>query len=271
MKDNRYLIYCVEDEESILDLVIYALRSSGFDAAGFHDSEALYKAVINNKPDLILLDIMLPGEDGITVLKYLKKLKLTSDTPVIMLTAKSAEYDKISGLDSGADDYVTKPFGVMELISRIRAILRRAGSRVSGSSGSAGDDYNIGSNHKFYNEDSGGRIGNVQDVMISNINIKKEIVSAGDISINNAKHEVTASGISINLTLKEYELLKHLIENAGVVVSRANLLNDVWGYDFEGESRTVDVHIRTLRRKLGQSGNIIETVRGVGYRIGQMR
>ncbi len=264
MKENRYLIYCVEDEESILDLVIYALHSSGFDAEGFHDSEALYKAVIIKKPDLILLDIMLPGDDGITALKYLKKLKLTCDTPVIMLTAKSAEYDKISGLDSGADDYITKPFGVMELISRIRAVLRRAGA---GDGGSISSD----NNGKSSNKDSSDRIGNIRDTTKSNIYDKREIVSAGDISIDNAKHEVTASGVFVKLTLKEYELLKYLIENAGIVFSRVKLLDEVWGYDFEGESRTVDVHIRTLRKKLGQSSDIIETIRGVGYRIGKAR
>ena len=186
------------------------------------------EALALETPELVLMDIMLPGEDGIELLKRLKASPKTRDIPVIMVTAKGAEYDKVKGLDLGADDYVTKPFGMMELISRIKAVLRRS--------------------QKSSNE--------LQD-----------IIKVGDIEIDTKKHEVTASGEIVNLTLKEYELLKRLMKNSNIVMTRDLLLEEIWGYDFDGETRTVDVHVRTLRQKLGKSGERIETVRGVGYRM----
>ncbi len=179
-------------------------------------------------PELILLDIMLPGEDGMTILRRLKESDRTKDIPVIMLTAKGAEYDKVKGLDAGADDYVTKPFGMMELVSRIKAVLRRAGK---------------------------------------NRNSDPDVIQIRDLEINLKKHEVKAAGQVAALTLKEYELLKRLMQNPNIVLTRDQLLEDIWGYDFDGETRTVDVHVRTLRQKLGECGDYIETVRGVGYRI----
>ena len=218
------IIYCIEDDESIRDLIIYALKKNGYEAKGFESGEVLYD---NIEPDLILLDIMLPGDDGYTILKKLRENSKTSSIPVIMLTSKTSEYDKVKGLDSGADDYVEKPFGVMELISRIKAVLRRS-TKVEKS--------------------------------IDNICI-------GNLCIDNKKHLITVENEEINLTYKEYELLYFLMKNKGLVVSREKLINEVWGYDFEGESRTVDVHIRTLRLKLGEAGKLIQTIRSVGYKI----
>ena len=188
----------------------------------------LWETLALETPRLVLLDIMLPGEDGIEILKKLKSSSRTREIPVIMVTAKGAEYDKVKGLDLGADDYVTKPFGMMELVSRVKAVLRR--------SEKAARD-------------------------------QKNILASGDIEIDTQKHEVTAAGEVVNLTLKEYELLKRLMENQNVVMTRDRLLEDIWGYDFDGETRTVDVHVRTLRQKLGSCGDKIETVRGVGYRM----
>lgn len=222
------MIYCVEDDGNIRELVVYTLQSTGFEACGLADGAALRKALAETLPELILLDIMLPGEDGMTLLKKLKSDRRTKDIPVIMVTAKGAEYDKVIGLDMGADDYVTKPFGMMELISRIKAVLRRV-DRQSGA---------------------------LEDQMIR-----------GDIRMDGKKHEVTAQGRTVHLTLKEYEVLKRLMENPNIVLTRDRLLEEVWGYDFDGETRTVDVHIRTLRQKLGAAGEKIETVRGVGYRM----
>lgn len=179
-------------------------------------------------PELILLDIMLPGEDGISILKRLRKNPETANIPIIMLTAKNSEYDKVIGLDSGADDYVTKPFGIMELISRIKAVLRRSGNAPADAS---------------------------------------EVYKAGDVVLDTKKHTVTSGGRDISLTCKEFELLRLLMKNKGSVITRDVLLERVWGYDFDGETRTIDVHIRTLRQKLGESGDIIKTVRGVGYKI----
>lgn len=221
------MIYCVEDDTSIRELIIYALKSGGFDALGFGESDTFYKALDNLLPELILLDIMLPGEDGMKILKHLKASVKTRKIPVIMLTAKSSEYDKVLGLDSGADDYITKPFGVMELLSRVKAVLRRSGL-------SAGPAQ----------------------------------LSAGKILMDVERHTVLAYGQEVVLTYKEFELLKYMLENIGIVLSRDKLLQEVWGYDYEGETRTVDVHIRTLRQKLEDAGAVIETVRGVGYRIG---
>ena len=222
------MIYCVEDERNIRELVIYTLESTGFKACGFPDGKKFFQALNNDKiPELILLDIMLPGEDGIEILRKLKSSTKTKDIPVIMVTAKGAEYDKVIGLDGGADDYITKPFGMMEFISRVKAVLRRSNP----------------------------------------VKIKNEF-RIKDLVVNVDKHLVMFKEEEVILTLKEFEILKLLIENKGIVLSRDRLLEMIWGYDFNGETRTVDVHIRTLRQKLGDDGNLIETIRGVGYRIG---
>lgn len=222
------MIYCVEDDSNIRELVVYTLRTTGFEALGLEDGEELKKALEKQLPELILLDIMLPGEDGTVLLQTLKADRETKDIPVIMVTAKGAEYDKVIGLDMGADDYVSKPFGMMELISRIKAVLRRV---------------------ERQRQDSGNQI------------------VRGQIRMDVKKHKVTANGQEVQLTLKEYEVLKRLMQNPGIVLTRDQLLEEIWGYDFDGETRTVDVHIRTLRQKLGEAGETIETVRGVGYRI----
>jgi len=221
------MIYCVEDDGSIRELIIYALQTNGYEARGFSESRSFFAALDNSLPSLVLLDIMLPGEDGIAILKRLKASAKTRDIPVIMLTAKSAEYDKVIGLDSGADDYITKPFGIMEFLSRVRAVLRRAGPPAGSSE-----------------------------------------LSAGRLAMDVERHTVLAGGQEVTLTYKEFALLQYLLENKGIVLTRDKLLQEVWGYDYEGETRTVDVHIRTLRQKLGVAGSVIETVRGVGYRIG---
>ena len=221
------MIYCLEDERNIRELIVYTLESSGFHAAGFSNSTDFFAAVANEKPELILLDIMLPKESGLTVLQKLKDSMVTKDIPVIMVTAKGSEFDKVTGLNMGADDYIAKPFGMMEFIARVRAVLRRGGIKENG-----------------------------------NVLEYKSLV------IHPEKHEVLADGTAVTLTLKEFELLKYLIENRDIVVTRNQILGHVWGYDFDGETRTVDVHIRTLRQKLGECGRYIETVRGVGYRIG---
>lgn len=223
------MVYCVEDDKNIRDLVVYTLNSTGLEAEGFQDARSFKDALLNKLPDLILLDVMLPGEDGIQILKELRNGEVTKDIPVIMVTAKNAEFDKVQALDLGADDYVTKPFGIMELVSRIRAVLRRTKAK--------------------------------------NQQTQEEILTIGSIRLDTARHEVSVNGKLIQLTLKEYELLRKMMENEGVVLTRDQLLVDIWGYDFDGETRTVDVHIRTLRSKLGTAGNMIETVRGVGYRI----
>lgn len=221
------MIFCVEDEANIRDLVVYTLETTGMEARGFEDGPAFFKALAENLPELVLLDIMLPGEDGMSILKKLKAAPETRHIPVIMLTAKGAEYDKVLGLDSGADDYVTKPFGMMELVSRIKAVLRRSGVKTE----------------------------------------EAEEFVVGQIRLNKKKHEVYAAGVDVTLTLKEFELLRMLMENRNIVLTRDRLLEEIWGYEFGGETRTVDVHVRTLRQKLGEEGERIETVRGVGYRI----
>ncbi len=221
------MIYCVEDDDNIRELVIYTLETTGLKARGFADGSAFMEALAFDTPELILLDIMLPGDDGLELLKKLKSSPKTKSIPVIMVTAKGSEYDKVVGLDSGADDYVTKPFGMMELVSRIKAVLRRTGK--------------------------------VEDRM--------DMETAG-VHVDVKKHEVTVDGKPISLTLKEFELLEKLMRNQGIVLTRDQLLTEIWGYDFDGETRTVDVHIRTLRQKLGEKGEIIQTVRGVGYRVG---
>ena len=221
------MIYCVEDDDNIRELVIYTLETTGLKARGFAEGSAFMEALAFDTPELILLDIMLPGEDGLELLKKLKSSPKTKGIPVIMVTAKGTEYDKVIGLDSGADDYVTKPFGMMELVSRIRAVLRRSG-----------------------------KVEDRIDMELSGVRM--------DIK----KHEVTVDGKQAALTRKEFELLEKLMRNQGIVLTRDQLLTEIWGYDFDGETRTVDVHIRTLRQKLGAKGEIIQTVRGVGYRVG---
>lgn len=223
------MIYCVEDDGNIRELVVYTLNTTGMEARGFEDGKSFMKALAFETPELILLDIMLPGEDGLSLLKKLKNSAKTKEIPVIMVTAKGAEYDKVVGLDGGADDYVTKPFGMMELVSRIKAVLRRT---------------------------------------------KKEKeegqYSVGSLSMDLKKHVVFVDGKQVTLTLKEFELLGLLVQNQNIVLTRDRLLEEVWGYDFDGETRTVDVHVRTLRQKLGSAGDMIQTVRGVGYRLGEI-
>lgn len=221
------MIYCVEDDSNIRELVVYTLESTGMKACGFEDGRAFMEALAFETPELVLLDIMLPGEDGIEILKKLRKSAKTKDIPVIMVTAKGSEYDKVIGLDTGADDYITKPFGMMELVSRIKAVLRRTMREK---------------------EDTKYQIGNLL--------------------IDVEKHKVKVDGKTVALTLKEFELLEKLMKNMSIVLTRDRLLEEIWGYDFTGETRTVDVHVRTLRQKLGIAGELIETVRGVGYRIG---
>lgn len=220
------MIYCVEDDRNIRELVVYTLESTGFQAAGFSNGAGFFAALKKNRPSLILLDIMLPEEDGIEILRKLKAKEETREIPVIMVTAKGAEYDKVLGLDSGADDYITKPFGMMEFVSRVKAVLRRTEKKTES------------------NE-----------------------LREGVLTLQIDKHLVLVNGKEIIITLKEFELLKKLMQNKGIVMTRNRLLEDIWGYDFDGETRTVDVHIRTLRQKLGSCGDMIETVRGVGYRI----
>ena len=223
------MIYLLEDDESIRELVCYSLTKTGHESLGFSVPSEFYAAVEKNVPDLVLLDVMLPEEDGLSVLSKLRGAPETRDLPVIMLTAKDTEFDKVTALDLGADDYVTKPFGVMELVARVKALLRRAG-RLSSADGST--EY-----------------------------------SAGALKVSLPRHEVTVDGKAVILTYKEFELLVFLLENRGVVLTRDRILRDVWGYEFDGENRTVDVHVRTLRSKLGDCAELIETVRGVGYKI----
>ena len=222
------MIYCVEDDHSIRDLMIYTLTIAGFEAHGFADSEQFWKAMQGpEQPELILLDIMLPGEDGISILRKLRFTSSTAAIPVIMATAKGSEYDRVIGLDLGADDYLCKPFGMMEMVSRIKAVLRR-----------------------------------------TSMNEHRQILSYGAITMDQARHVVMADGREIYLTLKEYDLLKLFLEHIGMVFTRDQLLSSVWNQDYSGETRTVDVHIGTLRTNLGESGEAIHTVRGVGYRLG---
>lgn len=224
------MIYLLEDDRSIRELVLYTLGSVGMEACGFERPSEFWDAFNKELPQLLLLDIMLPEEDGITILKKIRASESTYHIPVILLTAKSAEYDKVIGLDCGADDYVTKPFGMLELISRIKALLRR--SERSQQTSAAG------------------------------------VEELNGLTINRSAHIVLVDGQEIGLTLKEYDLLCLLMSNRGIVHSRDSILRRVWGINYDGENRTVDVHIRTLRAKLGRCGEMIETVRGVGYRIG---
>ena len=221
------MIYCLEDEWNIRELIIYTLQSTGFDAVGFSNGEEFMAAVEREKPELILLDVMLPKENGLSILKRLKADVRTQDIPVIMVSAKGSEFDKVTGLNLGADDYIAKPFGMMEFVARVRAVLRRGGLKE-----------------------------------------KNKACSYRNIVIKTEKHQVLVENQNVDLTLKEYELLKYLVENQGIVLTRNQILEHIWGYDFDGETRTVDVHIRTMRQKLGEYGKYVETVRGVGYRIG---
>ena len=221
------MIFCVEDDAGIRDLMIYTLNASGFRAVGFENAREFYAALADDTPELIMLDIMLPGEDGISILKRLKADARTADIPVIMATAKGNEYDKVIGLDLGADDYLAKPFGMMEMASRVRAVLRRSGRAAE----------------------------------------KQQLIRVGGLEINLGEHIVTADGIRIQLTLKEFELLRTFMTSPGRAFTREQLLTSVWSEDFLGETRTVDVHVGTLRQKLGACGKYIRTVRGVGYKL----
>ena len=225
------MIYLLEDDGNIRNFVLYALNNSGLEAKGFEHPSLFWDALREEMPQLILLDIMLPEEDGMSILKKLRQWEATSKIPVMMLTAKSSEYDKVVGLDSGADDYVTKPFGTLELLSRVKALLRRMGSSARPQT----EEYRV-----------------------------------GDLSVSVTGHTVRISDRDVILTFKEFELLCLLLRNAGAVLTREQILQKIWGYDFDGENRTVDVHIRTLRAKLGPCGKLIETIRGIGYKIGDL-
>lgn len=225
MENAAELVYLVEDDDNIRELVVYTLRSTGFAAEGFARPSKFLAALAGKQPDLLLLDIMLPEEDGLTILGKLRADPVTEALPVILLTAKGSEMDKVRGFEKGADDYIAKPFGMMELVARVRARLR--GKRPE----------------------------------------KTDCYTAGPLSLSPSRVQVTVNGHSVALTKKEFDLLCYLFENRGMVLTRDQLLNRIWGYAFDGESRTVDVHIRTLRRKLGEAGDLIETVRGIGYRI----
>ena len=221
------LIYCVEDDDSIRELICYALKSGGYQAEGFAESGDFWRRMEESTPRLVLLDIMLPGEDGMQLLHKMKNDAAQRNIPVIILTAKTTELDKVAGLDAGADDYITKPFSVLELLSRVRAVLRR--SQPTGA----------------------------------------ETLSCGEVTMDPLRRTVTSCGHPVELTYKEFELLCYMMRNCDIVLSRTRLMENVWGFDFEGESRTVDMHIKTLRQKLGAGGSIIKTVRGVGYKVSQ--
>ncbi|MCD8084172.1 MAG: response regulator transcription factor [Clostridiales bacterium] len=220
------MIYLVEDDNSIRELVTYTLQTTGFSAKGFACAKDFWDAMKEAAPSLVLLDIMLPDEDGLSILRWIRENSHTAKLPVIMLTAKGTEYDKVLGLDSGADDYIPKPFGMMELVSRVRALLRRTEPQKKGG-----------------------------------------VRSCGPIVVDMDRHTVHVNGNPVTLTYKEFELLSYLMDNEGIVLTRDQLLSKIWGYDFDGETRTVDVHIRTLRQKLGVASNYIETIRGVGYKM----
>ena len=222
------LIYIIEDDDNIREMILYALNTTGFNAIGFSNGENIIEEFKKNTPSLILLDIMLPGIDGLSILKKLKKSDIFKSIPIIMLTAKCSEIDKVKGLDLGADDYITKPFSIMEVISRVKAVLRRCNNSIQ-------------ENNKL---------------IVDNI------------ILDNKKHNVYIDSEEIKLTFKEFELLKYLMCNQGIVISREKLLEQIWGFDYDGQSRTVDMHIKSLRQKLGESGSNIVTVRNVGYKIG---
>ena len=219
------MIWCVEDDASIREIEVYTLNSTGFQARGFADGASFRAALETETPELVLLDVMLPGEDGVSLLRYLRQTPQTRDVPVIMATAKGMEYDKIQSLDRGADDYLVKPFGMMEMVSRVKAVLRRCAPAQQ--------------SHRL---------------------------SSGGVTLDLDGHTVTAEGQRVTLTFKEFELLRLFLSHPGMAFTRDQLFNDIWGADYVGESRTVDMHIRTLRQKLGTCGEHIATVRGVGYR-----
>lgn len=221
------MIWCVDDEAAIRDIEVYTLNQTGFEARGFAEGASMLQALKTESPDLIILDIMLPDKDGIEILKEIRKSPRTQDIPVIMATAKGSEMDKIQGLDTGADDYLVKPFGVMEMVSHVKAVLRRCAPK----------------------------------------SVETNTLKAGNIELNIKEHTVTANSQKVALTLKEFDLLRLLMENPGQVFSRESLLSNVWGLDYLGESRTVDMHIKTLRQKLSDQGSLIETVIGVGYKL----
>ena len=220
------MIWCVEDDSSIRDIEVYALTSTGFEARGFEDGDSFWSALQTERPDLVVLDVMLPGKDGVTLLKMMKENKEFCEIPVIMATAKGSEYDKIQSLDMGADDYLVKPFGIMEMVSRVKAVLRRCKPAK-----------------------------------------ESKLLKLEGLVLNPNEHTVTVDGERVVLTFKEYELLHLFLSQPGTAFSREQLLSSVWNTDYVGETRTVDMHIRTLRQKLGKYGHIIETVRNVGYRL----
>lgn len=224
--NDQQLVYIVEDDTSIRELETYALKNASFDVIGFADGKELMQAIKDRIPDIILLDIMLPNEDGLDILNNIRNSAEYCSIPIIMVTAKTSEIDAVKGLDMGADDYITKPFGVMELVSRVKAVLRRI---------------NRGA---------------------------KRVFKCKNIELDENRHTVLADGAEIDLTYKEYEILKHLIKNKDIVLTRDRLMEIVWGYDFEQGNRTVDVHIQSLRKKLGHAGENIKTIRNVGYKIG---
>lgn len=226
------MIFIVEDDENIREMEGYALKNSGYDVMGFADGGSMMRALDAVLPKLILLDIMLPGDDGLTILRSLREDERTKEVPIMMVTAKTTELDKVRGLDMGADDYLAKPFGIMELVSRVKALLRRSGADTK----KASDD--------------------------------RTCYEFGAIKMDDSSRRVTSAGVETDLTYKEYELLKFLLINQNIVMSRDRILSEVWGFDYEGESRTVDMHIKTLRQKLGEAGSAIKTVRSVGYKIG---
>ena len=219
------MIWCVEDDPSIRDIEVYALQSTGFEAMGFEDGDSFWDALQAQKPELVILDVMLPGKDGVALLKMMKASEALRDIPVIMATARGTEYDKVQSLDLGADDYLVKPFGIMEMVSRVKAVLRRC--KKTGS----------------------------------------HLLKANGLVLNPDEHTVTVDGERVNLTYKEYELLHLFLSQPGIAFTREQLLSNVWNTEYLGETRTVDMHIRTLRQKLGSCGHIIETVRNVGYRL----
>lgn len=221
------MIYYVEDDENIRELVLYTLRQAGMKAEGFESGRGLLERCAADKPALVLLDVMLPGEDGFSLLQKLKGDPATRDIQVLMITARGGEYDKVRGLDAGAEDYIAKPFGMMELLARVRAALRR----------------------------------NEKDA-------HAPVLTFGELRMDVVGHEVTAQGEAVSLTVKEYELLRRLLERPGMVFTREMLLSEIWGYDYAGDAHTVDVHVQTLRQKLGVCGGMILTVRGVGYKLG---
>ena len=224
------MIICVEDEQNICELEVYTLQSVGMEAVGCASGKELFKLLEKQLPELIVLDIMLPDEDGISILRRLREHKRYGKIPVIMATAKGSEFDKVKGLNCGADDYIAKPFGMLEMVARIKAVLRRCDN-------------------------------------LAQQPLADAVIRLQNLEVNTLEHKVSVDGEEVLLTLKEYELLKKFLLHPGIVFSRDKLLNDIWGYEFSGETRTVDVHIRTLRQKLGSAGEMVETIRGVGYRM----